>query len=193
MSNLRQIALVMLCAGILTAIASVGCDSTSTSTGSHLDHVPTRSPTQTRPTTVKPTSTPVAEISAAKTANTASDSYCTSRSSQVCGYIRAGNYSVVGQDGVYLGQLVPSRTSNSRYASICDASRRKTISRGTGSPYGSLIGDLSAQALLADKPPLIVDGRGNAVMYVTKRALTPEGKRLPKIKPDDLLRALDCR
>jgi hypothetical protein len=104
---------------------------------------------------------------------------------EVCGYIAAGNYSLVGQDGMYLGQLVQPDTK-SRYDSVCDMGIRISIESPL-SPYGPLGDDFSAYKISAKSPPKIVDSSGNHVLYLSK-------KPMPRAKydPDDLLDALGC-
>lgn len=75
-------------------------------------------------------------------------------------------YGVVGQDGKYLGEIARPG-AEIEYTSICLNPRVFEFP----SKYGELIGDFSAVSLLASDPPIIVDTRGNFVMYVTANAM----------------------
>jgi hypothetical protein len=75
-------------------------------------------------------------------------------------------YGVVGQDGKYLGEIARPG-AEIKYTSICLNPRVFELP----SKYGELIGDFSAVSLLASDPPIIVDTRGNFVMYVTANVM----------------------
>jgi hypothetical protein len=108
------------------------------------------------------------------------------RVDDICDYLESEHH-LIGQDGEYLGQI----GGTPAYTSVCEMNRRQSIRTRT-SIYGEQFSDFSAYDQFAETPPVITDNYGDIVAYVTKNSLIQKRLRQDRIRPDDLLEAMDC-
>jgi hypothetical protein len=176
---------------LLVLVALVGCASDSTSDTGNEENVSSNSPPLETPTPASLSNEQ--QISASSTTQTEEANWCEQarqpKRIKLCGYVASGGYSVVAQDGEYLGQLVGTGVRSS-YTSVCDMPRKQSM-KPNSPPYGKTVGDYSAYSRYAEYPPLIVNSSGGKVGYITKRSSRVE-IGFNNYHPDDVLDAAGC-